>query len=135
MHIDQGDRDVDAVGRHACSQREALKGAIALLIELLSDLGIGILIEQTIDGCQRRMAPSSATGQTVEEGHVDGLRCTSLEANMRDNLICFVNGHIFNQEAHHTFSLAHGGLGIMPELTKAFRDLAVSSRSCAVTWC
>ena len=42
---------------------------------------------------------------------------------MGDNLLSFEDGHIFNQQAHHSFALAHGGFGIMPELTKMFWDL------------
>lgn len=42
---------------------------------------------------------------------------------MCDNLLRFVDGHIFNQEANRSLALAHRGLRIMPKLTKAFRDL------------
>jgi len=48
------------------------------------------------------------------------LRGSSLEANVGDNLLGFVNGHIFNHQPHRAFALAHAGLRIVPELTKAF---------------
>ncbi len=56
--------------------------------------------------------------------HVDRLRRSSLEANMRDNLLSFVDGHIFDQEARRAFSLAHSGQGIIPERFRQFWNLA-----------
>lgn len=56
------------------------------------------------------------------ERHCDGLGCSPLKAGMCDNVIRFVDGHIFNDQAHRTLALAHGGLGAIPELAEAFRD-------------
>ncbi len=55
--------------------------------------------------------------------HGDRLRCSPFEANMRDNLISFVDGHIFNHQAHGAFALALRRPGIIPELAKASWNL------------
>src|SRR6266567_6966987 len=104
-------------------KEQPVKGAIPLLIELLSDLGIGILIEQTIDGFQRRWCRQARLSKRWGKCNRDGLHCSSLEANMGDNLIGFVDRHIFNQQTKRSFALAYAGFRIIPELAKAFWDL------------
>jgi hypothetical protein len=54
--------------------------------------------------------------------HGDRLRCSPFEADLRDDVIRFVDGHIFNHQAHHAFALAHRRLGVIPELAEAFWD-------------
>src|SRR5713101_3060917 len=76
-----------------------------------------------IDGGQRLGSGQARLGKRWRQRYVDRLCRSSLEANMRDNLISFVDGHIFDQEANRSFALAHGGLGIIPELAKTFWDL------------
>jgi hypothetical protein len=41
---------------------------------------------------------------------------------MCDDVIRFVESHIFHHPAERAFALAHAGLGVIPELTKAFPD-------------
>jgi hypothetical protein len=46
-----------------------------------------------------------------------------VRADMRDDTIRFVDGHIFNYQAHRAFTLAYRGLGIIAELTEALWNL------------
>src|SRR5256885_4097720 len=85
--------------------------------------GIGIFIEQAIDGCQGLRSRQTRVSKGWRQWDGDGLCRSALEAKMRDNLISFGDRHIFNQQANRTFALAHRGLGIIPELTKAFWHL------------
>src|SRR5437588_4987255 len=97
-----------------------IEGAVALPIELLGDPCIRILLKKAIPGRPGLWSGQARLGKRWRQWHSDGLRRPSLEANMGDNLLSFVDGHIFKQQAHRSFALAHGGFGISPELTKTF---------------
>jgi hypothetical protein len=46
------------------------------------------------------------------------LGSSPFEADVRDNLLGFVDGDVFNQQAYRTFTLSRCDLGIIPELAK-----------------
>ena len=76
-HSDQEDRDVDEAGRHACSQR-ATRQRCGSLADLTAQRAsrIGILIQQTIDGCQRRWCRQTRLGEWWGKCNRDRLRCS-----------------------------------------------------------
>ena len=101
---------------------ESNEGTIAVLVQLLGDLCIGILLKEAIHGGSRLWDGQAGLGEGRRQRHRDGLCCSSLEANVGHNLIVFVDGHILNEEAHRSLALTHGRLGVSPELVEALWD-------------
>src|SRR5215468_397653 len=101
-------------------EKQALKGTIALVVELLGDLGISGGVEQPIDGSQSLWRRETRLGKRWRQGHRDGLRCSSLEPDVCHNLLSLVDGHIFDHQTRRTLAFSGQGVEIIPELAEAF---------------
>jgi hypothetical protein len=89
----------------------SVKGAPSKVVQLLSNSGIGVVLQQLIDEHkQLRWVPPSAA-----HCHRDCLGGSSFEAHLSGNhLLVLKQGHIFQQQTHHTFAIPIQGARVMP---------------------
>src|SRR5581483_8005623 len=131
LPIDQTMVPAELGDMHA-TKEQPLKSSVALLVELLSNLGIGRRIKEMIDGCECFWRGQTGLGKGWRKRHCHGLRSSPLEADRGHHLIGFLNGHLFNEQTGRTFPFSRSGLLIVPELAKASWDLFELCPLCCV---
>src|SRR5712692_5984837 len=90
------------------------------LVELLSHLGIGVVLKQLIK--QRNGLGSSVTPTT--DGKSERLGGPALQAYLSSNHLLLQQGHILNRQTHHAFAVPIRGACIMPHPGEIFDQVS-----------
>lgn len=100
------------VGHAAGGEWLAGAGAVALLIELLGGLGVGVIVEQAVERAERVGAGLALLpGRERDRDRERGGRPTA-EADVQVDLLGAVQGDVLDQQPRDALALAIGGGGI-----------------------
>src|SRR4029434_8562347 len=99
------------------------EGAICLRVQLDGDLGIRRGVQQTIDRCEGVGWGQPRLRERGRQGHRKRASGAAFEADLCDDALRLLHGHVLDEEAHEQLPLARRGPWVVPEAGKRVGEL------------